>query len=217
MDNHDPEFLKKAAEARARIKQTAPETVDAQHASGAFILDVREPGEHASGCVPGAVNLPLATLADTIAAALPDKSTPVISYCNGGNRGALGADTLQQLGYTNVMSIAGGFRAYKALSARTLAPADVKPAAQFILDVRREADYAASNETLPGATWKNPEQFAAWIDAIPRDQDVVIYCVRGGAVSNKVVDALRAAGVKARYIEGGLEAWKAAGGTPAAK
>ena len=217
MDNHDPEFLKNAAEARARIKQTPPETVDAQHAAGAFILDVREPGEHAAGCVPGAINLPLGTLADSIAAVLPDKATPVISYCNGGNRGALGADTLQQLGYTHVMSIAGGFRAYQALAARTLAPTEVKPETQFLLDVRREADYAASNEMLPGALWKNPEQLDTWIDTIPRNQDVVIYCVRGGTVSNKVLDALRATGVKARYIEGGLEAWKAAGGRPAAK
>jgi len=45
----------------------------------------------------------------------------------------------------------------------------------------------------------------------------VIYCVRGGAVSNSVVDRLQAAGVKARYIEGGIEAYKAAGGKVVAK
>jgi len=78
--------------------------------------------------------------------------------------------------------------------------------------VRREADYAASSETIPGALWKNPEKIDAWIGALPLTQDVVIYCVRGGGVSNSVVDRLQAAGVKARFIEGGIEAYKAAGG-----
>lgn len=217
MDNHDPDFLKKAAEARARIRQTPPGSVDAERAAGAFIVDVREPTEHAAGTVPGASNLPLAQLAEAIAAALPDKHTPVVTFCNGGNRGALGADALQQLGYANVSTIAGGYRAYKAFAARTLAPGEVRLDAQFILDVRREADHAASNETLPGAVWKDPAQIDSWLGEIPRDQDVVLYCVRGGAVSNSVVDTLRAAGCRARFIEGGIEAWKAAGGRTAGK
>lgn len=100
---------------------------------------------------------------------------------------------------------------------RTLPPRDVDPDTAFILDVRREADYRASNEALPGAIWKNPETIDAWVGALPRTQDVVIYCVRGGGVSNSVVDALQAAGVKARFIEGGLEAYKAAGGKIVAK
>ncbi len=94
---------------------------------------------------------------------------------------------------------------------RTIAPAKVNPDATLVFDVRREADYAASNETLPGAMWKNPDKIDAWIGALPLTLDVVVYCVRGGSVSNAVVDRLQAAGVKARYIEGGLEAWKAAG------
>lgn len=89
---------------------------------------------------------------------------------------------------------------------------EVNPDTAFVLDVRREADHQASGETLPGAIWKNPDKIDAWIGAIPRTQDVVIFCVRGGAVSNAVVDRLQTAGVKARYIEGGIEAWKAAGG-----
>jgi rhodanese-related sulfurtransferase len=100
---------------------------------------------------------------------------------------------------------------------RTIAPAKVDPDSTLVLDVRREADYAASNETLPGAMWKNPEKIDAWIGALPLTQDVVIYCVRGGGVSNSVVDRLQAAGVKARFIEGGIEAYKAAGGKVVAK
>jgi rhodanese-related sulfurtransferase len=100
---------------------------------------------------------------------------------------------------------------------RTIKPVDLNPDAVLVFDVRREADYAASNETIPGALWKNPDKIDAWIGAVPRTLDVVIYCVRGSTVSNSVVDRLQAAGVKARFIEGGLEAYKAAGGKVAAK
>ena len=95
---------------------------------------------------------------------------------------------------------------------RTVAPTAFDPDTALVFDVRREADYAASGERIPGAMWKNPDKIDAWIGALPLTQDVVIYCVRGGSVSNTVVDRLQAAGVKARYIEGGLEAYKAAGG-----
>ena len=100
---------------------------------------------------------------------------------------------------------------------RTIKPADLNPNTTLVFDVRREADYVASSDTIPGALWKNPDKIEAWIEAVPRTLDVVIYCVRGGAVSNSVVDRLHAAGVKARFIEGGIEAWKAAGGKVVAK
>ncbi|MCU0811446.1 MAG: rhodanese-like domain-containing protein [Thiobacillaceae bacterium] len=100
---------------------------------------------------------------------------------------------------------------------RTIAPAEVDPDATLVFDVRREPDYAASVETIPGAMWKNPDKIDAWIGAVPLTLDVVIYCVRGGSVSNAVVDRLQAAGVKARYIEGGFEAYQAAGGKVVAK
>jgi len=101
--------------------------------------------------------------------------------------------------------------------ARTVKPAKLDPDAVLVFDVRREADYQASNETIPGALWKNPDKIDAWIEAVPRTVEVVVYCVRGGSVSNAVVDRLQAVGVKARYIEGGLEAYKAAGGRVARK
>ncbi|HMA12231.1 MAG TPA: rhodanese-like domain-containing protein [Steroidobacteraceae bacterium] len=101
--------------------------------------------------------------------------------------------------------------------ARVIKPARLDPDAVLVFDVRREADYAASTEAIPGALWKNPDKIDAWIGAVPRTVDVVVYCVRGGEVSNQVVDRLQAAGVKARYVEGGLEAYKAAGGKLARK
>lgn len=101
--------------------------------------------------------------------------------------------------------------------ARTIKPAKLDPDATLVFDVRRETDYAASSEIIPGAMWKNPDKIDAWIGAVPRTLDVVVYCVSGGSVSNSVVDRLQAAGVKARFVEGGFEAYKAAGGKVAAK
>jgi rhodanese-related sulfurtransferase len=218
MDHHDPEFLKRAAEARSRITLIPPEQVDALRAHGAAIIDVREPDEHNKGHVRGAINLRLDDLTDKILAVVPDKDATVICYCNGGNRGGIGADTVQTLGYRKVLSIAGGFRAYTACKlARSLQASAIDPSAVYVLDVRREADYTASNESLPGAYWKNPEHLVDWADDLPKDQDIVLYCVRGGAVSNTVVDALQAKGLQARYIDGGIEGWKAAGGKVVAK
>jgi rhodanese-related sulfurtransferase len=97
---------------------------------------------------------------------------------------------------------------------RTIKPETLKNelAGKLILDVRRAGDREAAPEHLAGAQWKNPEQLAEWADSLPNDQDIVLYCARGGSVSNSVVDALQAKGLKARFIEGGIEGWKAAGG-----
>ena len=95
---------------------------------------------------------------------------------------------------------------------RTIKPGKLNPDTTLVLDVRRAADYAASSETIPGAFWKDPERIDEWITALPRTRDVVIYCVRGGSVSSSVVDRLQAAGIKARFIEGGIEGYKAADG-----
>lgn len=98
---------------------------------------------------------------------------------------------------------------------RSIKPEALKSelAGKYILDVRRAVDRDASTEQLAGANWKDPEQLAQWADTLPKDRDIVLYCVRGGSVSNGVVDALQARGLKARFIEGGIEGWKAAGGT----
>jgi len=83
--------------------------------------------------------------------------------------------------------------------------------------VRRAADRDASPEQIPGAVWHDPEKIAKWIDTLPRDREIVLYCVRGGSVSNSVVDTLQAVGLNACFIEGGIEGWKAVGGEVGSK
>jgi rhodanese-related sulfurtransferase len=82
-----------------------------------------------------------------------------------------------------------------------------------LLDVRRQADYERDPEVIPRAVKQDPEQVEQWSRDLPEGQEVVIYCVRGGSVSNAVLDQLLARNIRARFIEGGIEAWKEAGGT----
>ncbi|MBZ0106283.1 MAG: sulfurtransferase [Sulfuricella denitrificans] len=97
---------------------------------------------------------------------------------------------------------------------RTIKPEilQAEKAGKLILDVRRGSDRDASTEQLAGASWKDPEKLTEWADELPKESDIVLYCVRGGSVSNSVVDALQARGLRARFIEGGIEGWKVAGG-----
>jgi rhodanese-related sulfurtransferase len=97
---------------------------------------------------------------------------------------------------------------------RTITPHDFAAIADtaLVLDVRRKEDREASNEMIEGAFWKDPTRIEEWMSAVPRIHDVVIYCVRGGGVSNSIVDQLQADGVQVRFIEGGIEGLKAAGG-----
>jgi rhodanese-related sulfurtransferase len=82
----------------------------------------------------------------------------------------------------------------------------------IVLDVRRKSDYDADKNTLPNATWHDPEKVDEWSKELPRGKDIVIYCARGGSVSNKVLDQLLDKKIQARYLEGGIAAWKAAEG-----
>lgn len=81
-----------------------------------------------------------------------------------------------------------------------------------ILDVRREADYINDTSKIKGAIWHDPSKIDEWIDAMPKDKEIVFYCVKGGSVSKLVSEKMLEKGLNARYIEGGIEAWKNSGG-----
>lgn len=97
--------------ARSRIVELDPAEVDQLRLRGAVLIDVRSPAEFADGHLEGAVSLDLQRLEEEIQDRVSDLSTPLICYCNGGHRGALDADALQNLGYRNVHSIARGLSA----------------------------------------------------------------------------------------------------------
>jgi len=76
-----------------------------------------------------------------------------------------------------------------------------------LLDVRRKEDYEKSPEGIGDAQWRDPAAVEQWVQALPEQQEVVVYCVRGGSVSQSVQKQLTEAGIKAKYLEGGLEAF----------
>jgi phage shock protein E len=104
------DMMARAAVARERVRNEAP---DEALGTGRVVVDVRQPEEFAEGHLDGAVNIPLGELADR-AGELGDPATPVVTYCNGGNRGALGADELGRLGWTDVVNLDGGLRGVRS-------------------------------------------------------------------------------------------------------
>lgn len=108
------ELLRKV---KAEIAETTPEDVRARIEAGERfqILDVREQDEVKEGVVPGAVTLSRAHFESRVEDALPDKDAPTVVYCQSGVRSAFSARTLQDLGYRDVTSMAGGFARWKDL------------------------------------------------------------------------------------------------------
>ncbi len=100
------------AQAKAAILEVSPEEAE-QRIGTAQFLDVREPDEFEQGAIPGAVHLPRGHLEFSVEGRLPDKSQPVVVYCAGGTRSAFAAKTLGDLGYRDVVSMAGGFNRWK--------------------------------------------------------------------------------------------------------
>src|SRR5438270_2404790 len=80
---------------------------------GTVVLDVREPDEYEQGALPGAIHLPRGHLESKIETQVADRSTPVVIHCASGVRSAFAAKTLQDLGYTDVVSMVGGFNKWK--------------------------------------------------------------------------------------------------------
>lgn len=131
--NHNSEFLKLVNDAKTRIQEISTEELVAifQQAAQArpstfdpvsmqqpakerpivpLVVDVREESEFAAGHIPGSVHLSKGMIECAIESKIPDKAMPMVLYCGGGYRSALAADAIQKMGYTNVASMAGGWR-----------------------------------------------------------------------------------------------------------
>ena len=109
---HSPDFLRIVADAKRRIREVTIDDVRAMLERGELfeLVDVREESEWARGHLPGARHLAKGIIERDIESAIPDHRAAIVLYCGGGFRSALAADNLQRMGYTNLVSMDGGWR-----------------------------------------------------------------------------------------------------------
>lgn len=121
---HTEGFLKLVNDAKSRIHEvTVDETRARMRANpSARLIDVREDNEWEAARAAGAEHVGKGIIERDIETVVPDKATELILYCGGGYRSALAADVLQQMGYVNVHSLAGGWKAWKESGAPTIGP-----------------------------------------------------------------------------------------------
>lgn len=186
------------------------------------LVDVRSPGETAAGALPGAREIPLPALTDSLAAL--DAAVPVVAYCASGYRSQVAASVLSHAGFVDVSDLLGGFAAWDTAGLPVVtgvaagAPATPQVGARaararldegaLLLDVREldewEVEHAPRAQLVPMATVK------ANLARLPRDRRIVVVC-RSGGRSAAVTDSLRAWGYDAVNLAGGMCAWAAAG------
>ena len=106
-------FKQLADDAKTRVREVSASEAATHHAGGAVLIDVREGDEFAKGHAQGAIHLSKGVVELRIEETVPDVATMIVCYCGGGSRSALAADNLQKMGYKNVASMAGGFKAWK--------------------------------------------------------------------------------------------------------
>jgi DMSO/TMAO reductase YedYZ molybdopterin-dependent catalytic subunit/rhodanese-related sulfurtransferase len=187
------------------------------------LLDVRAATETAVGTLPGALEIPLAVLADSLDALRAD--LPVVVYCASGYRSMVAASLLLQAGFTDVSDLLGGCGAWQAAglpvappgeaSRRDRAPQLSARAARaalergaLLLDVREPDEWAESHAA--GATLIPMGEVQARRHELPRERRIVVVC-RSGGRSAAITDALRTYGYDAVNLTGGMCAWTAAG------
>lgn len=90
-------------------------------------------------------------------------------------------------------------------------------AGAHVLDVRRAEVFEQADAIIPGSQWRDPAHVSTWCVQLPTDKPVVVYCVYGHEVSRTTAMRLRAAGVDARFLRGGIDGWTSAGRPLAAK
>lgn len=187
------------------------------------LVDVRAAAETDNGTLPGAIDVPLAVLADSLHAL--DRGRPVVFYCASGYRSSVAASVLVQAGFADVSDLLGGFTAWQIAGLPVSHPGDpseprntpqvnaraarsLLDAGAVLLDVREPDEWQEGH--APDAIFVSMGEVQARRSELPRDKRVVVVC-RSGGRSAAVTDALRAQGHDAVNLTGGMCAWTAAG------
>jgi rhodanese-related sulfurtransferase len=110
---HSPGFLALVNAAKSRVRQIDIAEYQKMPREGHVLIDVREDREWSDGHAAGAIHMGKGIIERDIESEIPDKSKTLVLYCGGGYRSALAADALQTMGYQNVISLDGGWRAWQ--------------------------------------------------------------------------------------------------------
>jgi rhodanese-related sulfurtransferase len=112
--DHSPAFLKIVNESKARVKEADFREIKKRLDAGEkmILVDTREDNEWVRGHLPNAIHLSKGIIERDIESTIPDKNAPLVLYCGGGFRSAMAADNLQKMGYKNIISMDGGWRAW---------------------------------------------------------------------------------------------------------
>ncbi|MFV0548724.1 rhodanese-like domain-containing protein [Limnobaculum xujianqingii] len=118
MKKHNPGFEQLCEAARKNVHEVSIQQVKEMMDKGTIplVLDVREESEYQKDHIPGAKHVGRGVLERDIETVVPDKATPMVLYCGGGYRSALAAESIQKMGYTNVLSMDGGYRGWNEAS-----------------------------------------------------------------------------------------------------
>ena len=111
--DHSKEFLAIVEDAKTRVREVSVDEARERMSEGATLIDVREDNEWNDAHAAGAKHMGRGVIERDIVQTYPDKDKELILYCGGGFRSALATDMLQKMGYTNVWSMAGGWKAWK--------------------------------------------------------------------------------------------------------
>ena len=109
---HNPGFLAAVNDAKSRVKQVNIDEYQKMPRESHILVDVREDHEFTAGHAAGAVHLGKGIIERDIETKIPDKSATLVLYCGGGFRSALAGEAIQKMGYQNVISLDGGWRAW---------------------------------------------------------------------------------------------------------
>jgi DMSO/TMAO reductase YedYZ molybdopterin-dependent catalytic subunit len=187
------------------------------------LVDVRSPSETASGTLPGAREIPLSALADSLLALNSD--APVVTYCASGYRSQIAASVLLDAGFADVSDVLGGYAAWEGAGLPITTPDTAEQAGStpqagaraskalvdrgaLLLDVREPEEWQAEHATV--AVLIPMGQVRSRQTELPRNRRIVVIC-RSGGRSAAVTELLRASGFDALNLAGGMCAWAAAG------
>jgi len=185
------------------------------------LLDVRNPGETASGTLAGARTIPLAVLVDSLDHL--DADDPVVVSCAGGYRSMIAASLLRHVGFSDVSDLIGGYGAWSAaglpvirddsepalvVEVTPLAAEDLISAGALVIDVREQDEWSAGH--APDARLIPMSQVESRVGEVRRGASAVIVCRTGGR-SHAIAQVLNSHGIDAVNLSGGMRAWEQAG------